>query len=315
MKVCLNCGSPIGQDDTSCPVCNKLLISTAKCPKCGIQFAGDFKYCPKCGSPCQLTQAVADVTSYTSPEMKMILVHGGEFTMGNGFTGAHQVVLDDFFLSNIPVTQSLYKEVTHKLPAKIKGENKPVECITWYDAIIFCNMLSLIENKHPCYKAGSVVELDKISLDNIAWSNFSCNFNVDGYRLPTEAEWEYAARGGERQNPFRYAGHNDINEVAWYGENSDITSHDVGMKKPNSLGIFDMSGNVEEWCWDIFAPYTLSQQKNPQGATSGNMHVKRGGSWLDDAAQCGVFYRGSSPALAKGSNLGFRLCCSAPKRK
>ncbi|MBQ7160008.1 MAG: SUMF1/EgtB/PvdO family nonheme iron enzyme [Treponema sp.] len=244
----------------------------------------------------------------------MVSVQGGEFVMGNEFTGAHKVLLDDFYMANIPVTQALYKQVMKHSPAKIKGENKPVECVTWFDAIIFCNRFSLLEGKDPCYKAGSIVELDKISLDNVAWSKFNCNFNANGYRLPTEAEWEYAARGGIRQNDFRYAGGKDINEVAWYGENSEISTHDVGMKKPNSLGLFDMSGNVEEWCWDIFETYRIAEQKNPKGAETGNMRVKRGGSWLDDAAQCGVFFRGSSPALAKGSNLGFRVCSSVRKK-
>ena len=246
--------------------------------------------------------------------MDMVLIQGGEFIMGNEFTGAHKVLLDDFYLSNVTVTQELYKRIMLKVPSKMKGDNKPVECVTWYDAIIFCNALSLSSGRNPCYKAGSIVELNKISLDNIAWSKFSCNFKADGFRLPTEAEWEYAARGGIRHNTFRYSGSNDINEVAWYGENSDITTHDVGMKRPNALGLYDMSGNVEEWCWDIFEPYRTTEQKNPRGAETGNMHVKRGGSWLDDVAQCGVFYRGSSPSMAKGSNLGFRLCCSKPEK-
>ncbi len=240
----------------------------------------------------------------------MMFVKGGEFTMGNDFYGAHTVVLDDFYMANIQVTQSLYKKIMGRSTSLMKGENKPVESITWHDAIIFCNSLSLKEGKKPAYKAGSIVDLDKITLDNFAWSNFTCDWNANGYRLPTEAEWEYAARGGERLLPFRYSGSNDINEVAWYGENSDITTHEVGMKKPNALGIYDMSGNVEEWCWDLFEDYRSAAQKNPRGAETGNLHVKRGGCWLDDPAQCGVFYRGSASEQAKGSTLGFRLVCS-----
>jgi len=313
MKVCLNCGSPIGPNDTVCPICKKMLVSTTKCQKCNIQFTGAFKYCPKCGSPCQVIHAVADVTKYTPPKMEMVSVRGGKFIMGNEFYGAHTVILNDYFISNIQITQSLYKNITKRTPSKIRGENKPVESVTWHDAIIFCNALSLASKRTPCYRAGSIVELDKISLDNFAWSNFYCDWKANGFRLPTEAEWEYAARGGERQLPFRYSGGNDINEVAWYGENSDITTHDVGMKKPNSLGIFDMSGNVEEWCWDLYEDYSSFTQNNPHGAENGTTHVKRGGSWLDDATQCGVFHRASASEQARGSTLGFRVVCANVK--
>ncbi len=315
MKVCLSCGSPVGPSDTSCPVCQNLLIPITKCPKCNLQFSGNFKYCPKCGTACKVTYAVADIANYTPPELKMVYVRGGEFTMGNEFHGAHTVKLDDFYLANIQVTQSLYKQIMQRNPSKMRGENKPIESITWHDAIIFCNALSLAENKTPCYRAGSIIDLDSITLDNFAWSNFSCDWKANGYRLPTEAEWEYAARGGERLLPFRYSGSNDINEVAWYGENSDITTHDVGMKKPNSLGFYDMSGNVEEWCWDLFENYRVTAQKNPKGAESGLLHVKRGGSWLDDQTQCGVFFRSSASEQAKGSTLGFRLACSTLENK
>ena len=139
-----------------------------------------------------------------------------------------------------------------------------------------------------------------------------CNFAADGFRLPTEAEWEYAARDGKSTNSYQYSGSANINAVAWYGENSNVTSHAVATKEPNGLKLYDMSGNVAEWCWDYFVtPLPTGAQTNPHGPGIGNLHVKRGGSWLDDAMECTVFFRSGSAPIGKSSTLGFRVCRSA----
>jgi formylglycine-generating enzyme required for sulfatase activity len=132
------------------------------------------------------------------------------------------------------------------------------------------------------------------------------------FRLPTEAEWEYAARGGNKTEGYKYAGSNNIDDVAWYSGNSDNTTHPVAMKQSNELGLYDMCGNVAEWCWDYYtANLPAGAQTNPHGPSTGDVHVKRGGSWLDDPQQCTVFYRSGSAPNGKSSSLGFRVCCSA----
>ena len=133
---------------------------------------------------------------------------------------------------------------------------------------------------------------------------------ANGYRLPTEAEWEYAARGGQNQNSALYAGSNKIDDTVWYGENSEVRSHDVGTKAPNELGLFDMCGNVAEWCWDYMGELAIQPQTNPHGPQIGTMHIKRGGGWLDDAEQCTVYYRSGSAPTGKSSTLGFRVARS-----
>jgi len=215
------------------------------------------------------------VTSSALP--KMISVEGGEFLYG-GASANCNVQLYGFSISETPVTQKQYLYVMNQNPSKLQGEDKPVEMVNWCEA-------------------------------SPVWKRISCNFNANGYRLPTEAEWEYAARGGKNCDPYKYSGSSDINKVAWYGENSDITTHIVGTKAPNSLGLYDMCGNVMEWCWDYFEnELPQGSQLNPHGPQIGNLHAKRGGSWLDDSMQCTIFFRSGSSPAGKSSSLGFRVC-------
>lgn len=303
---CSNCGFPVG----TLRVCRS-------CPECGANVSAIDKYCSQCGKPVRAVKSTnnnpfvsTNSKSANNALPKMISVQGGDFLMGGA--GANcPVKLSSFYLSETPITQKQYIAVMSENPSKLQGEDKPVEMVNWCEAIIFCNILSAMQNLTPCYNIGSITDLRTLDPASPVWKRISCNFFANGYRLPTEAEWEYAARGGRNCDPYQFAGSSDINKVAWYGENSEISSHIVGTKEPNSLGLFDMCGNVTEWCWDYFAAeLPAKSQTNPHGPQIGNMHVKRGGSWLDDSPMCTVYFRSGSVPAGKSSSLGFRVCQS-----
>ena len=235
--------------------------------------------------------------SFNSREM--VLVDGGTFMMGNndGETDekpAHQVTVDSFLIGKYLVTQELWESVMAGNPSSFKGLNRPVEQVSWYDAVEFCNKLSEKEGLQKAYSGSG--------------SSLSCDFNANGYRLPTEAEWEFAARGGNRTNGCKYSGSNDIDKVAWYWENSERETHLVGTKQPNELGIYDMSGNVWEWCWDWYDGYGSGGQLNHRGPSIGSYRLLRGGSWDNDAERCFVAIRLSNTPVHRSHNrYGFRL--------
>ena len=160
-------------------------------------------------------------------------------------------------------------------PSNWKGDNLPVERVSWNDAQEFITKLN--------QKTGAK------------------------FRLPTEAEWEYAARGGNKCNGYKYSGSNSIDNVAWYTSNSGSKTHQVGTKSPNELGIYDMSGNVWEWCQDWYVSYSSGSQTNPRGASSGSIRVIRGGGWGNIARECRVSVRLSNPPGYGDGNGGFRL--------
>ncbi len=143
--------------------------------------------------------------------------------------------------------------------------NTPVIEQTWYGAVEYCNWLSKEEGRTPVYR--------------INGSSVTANWSADGYRLPTEAEWEYAARGGKKSRGYKYSGSNSAGSVGWYDENSGSKTHPVGQKQANELGLYDMSGNVREWCWDWYGDYSSGSQRDPRGPSSGSRRVYRGGSW------------------------------------
>ncbi len=170
-----------------------------------------------------------------------------------------------FLIGMFPVTQAQWKSLIGSNPSRFKGLHLPVEQVTWLDSIAFCNALSKKEGRKPCY----------------FWENegMSCDFHADGYRLPTEAEWLHAARGGFESKGYAYAGSDDPDQVAWYLGNSFKKTHEVGKKRPNELGIHDMSGNVYEWCWDW---YHDAEGEDPTAfePSSRSRRVLKGGTCL-----------------------------------
>ena len=211
----------------------------------------------------------------------------------------HTVTVKSFSIGKYEVTQKEYQEAMGTNPSDFKGDNLPVECVSWYDAIEYCNARSRKEGLTPAYT---------INGTNVTW-----NRGANGFRLPTEAEWEYAARGGADQRSdgspgnYAYSGSNNVDEVAWYDENSARSTHEVGAKKPNRLGLYDMSGNVWEWCWDWYGDYASGAQTDPIGASSGSIRVPRGGGLSSPAQYVRSASRGNgSPSLRSGA-LGFRV--------
>jgi len=235
----------------------------------------------------------------------MVFVPGGTFTMGNIWSGgdsdekpAHKVELDSFYIGKYEVTQKQYETVMGNVknwPSNFGvGDSYPAYYVSWIEAVEFCNKLSEIEGLTSCY-----------AIDGI---EVRCDFNANGYRLPTEAEWEYAARGGGRTDR-KWSGTNSTNSMgnyAWYNSNSDFLINSVGAKKPNDLGIYDMSGNVWEWCWDWYGGYSSSEQTNPSGSSSGTVRVRRGGSYYISSNACRTANR-SYDNPSDREFLGFRV--------
>jgi formylglycine-generating enzyme len=258
----------------------------------------------------------------------MIHVPGGTFLMGaaaddssrNSKKVQHIVELDTFHIGQYPVTQALYKAVMdNENPSRFIGDDRPVECISWFDAAIFCNKINEILGLQPCYYSDSAFQyLYGKTVDGYERTNDGVVFirpNRKGYRLLTEAQWEYAARGGKEgvgQN-FEYAGSNKLKEVGWFDTNSHNETKPVGMKVPNILGLYDMSGNVWEWCWDWWdADYYKDcakngTVKNPLGPDNGVYRVLHGGGWLNLARSCRVSYRFNYTPTLRDDFMGFRL--------
>jgi len=248
-------------------------------------------------------------------EMKSVKLEEGADVSEKDEKPKHNVKLDDFYIGKTEVTQAQYESVTGSNPSYYKGSDLPVEQLNWYKAVEFCNKLSEREGLDNCYTI-DLKEEDPNNLTEYRDLRYSviCNFEANGYRLPTEAEWEYAARGGKLSKGYKYSGSNgsfgsSLKDYAWYKSNSNGKTQPVGIKKPNELGIYDMSGNVWEMCWDWYAEdyYKNSPENNPAGARSGEFRVMRGGSFFGGEEFCPVSYRHTvNPILSGGSN-GFRV--------
>ncbi len=232
-------------------------------------------------------------------EFKMIKVEGGTFSMGatseqgrdayNDEKPVHSVTLSDYYIGETEVTQELWQAVMGSNPSEFKGNNqRPVESVSWNDFQEFIKKLNRLTGKN--------------------------------FRLPTEAEWEYAARGGKYSRGYKYSGSNDADEVAWYDDNSGRTTHSVKTKKANELGLYDMSGNVYEWCNDWYGDYQSNSQTNPTGPSKGEYCVLRGGSWFNNDRCVRVSYRHINTSGYCIINGGLRLALKtsqieAPKKQ
>jgi formylglycine-generating enzyme required for sulfatase activity len=211
---------------------------------------------------------------------------------------AHEVTITyDFYMMTTEVTQDLYKKVTGSKPSKFKGKDRPVEYVSWTDAVRFANELSRKEGLEECYA---------ISESGVSWPK---KLDCLGWRLPTEAEWEYAAKANQG---FKYAGSDNIEEVAWYWDNSNGETHGVGQKKANGFGLFDMTGNVLEWCWDWYGEYSSSPTEDPTGPTTGTFRMSRGWGWDFDGGRTRLSYRSWGSPSGRGNYLGFRLSRTIP---
>jgi formylglycine-generating enzyme required for sulfatase activity len=206
-------------------------------------------------------------------------------------------------VSVFPVTQALWQAVMDKNPSKFQAfadaPHRPVEMVSWLDAVEFCNKASEACELPPVYAIGPG-----------ASPTVGCNFDAFGFRLPTEAEWEYAARAGGAYR-FLYAGSDTLNEVGWYSGNAGQATQPVGRKLPNSWGLHDMSGNVSEWCGDEYS-VKLPGGKDPVGSESGSYRVRRGGSWLNDPLSARVAHRICVGPGSRFGNLGVRLVRTVP---
>ena len=234
----------------------------------------------------------------------MIFVEGGTFTMGatseqgkdaeSDEKPAHQVTLSDYYIGQTEVTQGLWEAVMgttirqqrdkadSSWPMRGEGDNYPMYYINWNECQDFVNKLN---------------------------SLLSSQLGGKRFALPTEAQWEYAARGGNKSNGYKYSGSNTLGNVAWYTDNSSSATHPVGTKSANELGIYDMSGNVREWCQDWYGSYSSSSQTNPTGASSAYFRVMRGGSWYEGTKACRVSDRADDTPPSHFYNRGLRLVC------
>ena len=250
----------------------------------------------------------------------LILINGGTYLMGSPETEMqretdevqHEVTVSDFSIGRYEVTQKEYEEVMGENPSDFEGENLPVENVTWYDAIEYCNKLSEKERLTPVYT---------IDGENVSWDR-----SANGYRLPTEAEWEYAARAGTT-TPFNTENSISDEEANYYGhypygieenyftqENLETepgqyrqTTVEVDSFAPNKWGLYNIHGNVEEWCFDYYGAYDLENTDNPSGPTTGTLRINRGGGWNDYAKHLRCAYRASTTPDQKMSNIGFRV--------
>lgn len=277
---CTHCNGEHPDGYKFCPVTGKEIVQSLKA--CTNVECADFDkhilpaealFCPRCGQKLDVENVTQEsgesIFKVNGVEFEMIFVEGGTFRMGSDEIEAardekpvRQVTLSSYYIGKYVVTQELWEAVMGYNPSYFKGARGPVAQVSWDDCQYFIS-----------------------KLNSLTGNNF---------KLPTEAQWEYAARGGKKNRGYKYSGSNNINDVAWYNDNSRCHTHDVGTKGPNELGIYDMTGNVWELCNDFYSCY--------------DWRVRRGGSSMSDAWRCRVSYREGSSPSERQEYIGFRLC-------
>ena len=263
-----------------------------------------------------ITLLVACKQKNQAKDSNFVIVKGGAFTntqsklYGKGS-------IPDFCIEKNEVTQKEWVDIMGSNPSKFSGDSLPVETVSWYDCVEYCNKRSLKEGLKPYYMLNKNEKdpINKSEFDSLKFT-VTVNKEANGYRLPSEAEWEYAASGGQESKSYKYSGSNDIDEVAWYWKNSGdkvlkgtwnwstleknrCKTKEVRSKKPNELGLYDMSGNAREWCEDWYQDDEISV---------GIKRTQRGGGWIGGENRCESFNRHNFEASGKGADQGLRLC-------
>ncbi|WP_339222316.1 SUMF1/EgtB/PvdO family nonheme iron enzyme [Paenibacillus sp. FSL H8-0332] len=269
---------------------------------------------------CMAIAVIASACAQEKPaaDERLVRVEGGTFKDTKSNYYGTEMTLPDFYIGKYEITQQEWLEVMKNNPSQFQGDKLPVESVTWYDAVEYCNERSVKEGLTPYYN----IDKNTVDPNNTSERDFmkwtvTANEGADGYRLPTEAEWEYAAGGGQMSKSNPYSGSGNPEEVAWYWrnsgdqfltgdwnwpaiENNHSQPRNTGLKQPNELGVYDMSGNVREWCWNWYG-------EGDSNSKAGSVRLVKGGGWIGGVNNTEVSFRGKFEPSSRGNDQGFRV--------